>query len=293
MINYVSLKQIADLAKEKNKKISDIIIEEQMVSQEKIWDELFLSMRRRYKVMKESIFNGLNNNNLLKIEQIGGAKLYNQYVNNNKSLLGKVIGTVAARAMAVSEVNASMGRICASPTAGSCGIYPAVLVTIEEEYKISEEDMVKAMFTGAGIGLVVSNVGGIAGATGGCQAECGTATAMAAGTVVEILGGTIDQILNAVAISFKNIEGLVCDPVASLVECPCIKRNAHGAVSALLAADLALANIVSIIPVDEVLDAVKNVGNQMNTRLKETAEGGLAATETGKILMKNVLGIEL
>lgn len=293
MINYVSLKQIADLAKENNKKISDIIIEEQMVSQEKSREELFSLMKKRYDVMKESIENGLKNENKLKIEQNGGAKIYNQYVNDNKTILGNIIGKVASRAMAVSEVNASMGRICASPTAGSCGIYPSVLVTIEEEYKIKEEDIIKSMFTGAGIGLVVSNAGGIAGATGGCQAECGTAQAMAAGTVVEVLGGTIDQVLNAVAITFKNIEGLVCDPVASLVECPCIKRNAHGAVSALLAADLALANIVSIIPVDEVIEAIKNVGNQMNIKLKETAEGGLATTDTGKVLMKNILGIDL
>lgn len=281
-INYSSLKKIVDIANSEKISFSDVVIREQSSSLEVSEKNLLEKMEERYLVMKKSIEDGLAKENQLKIEQVGGAKIYNTYVESGKSLLGDALGKVASRAMAVAELNASMGKICASPTAGSCGIMPASIITIEEEYKISHEKVIKSLFTSAGIGMVIANVVGVAGATAGCQAECGTATAMAAGTIVEIMGGTNEMILNAVAISIKNIEGLVCDPVAGLVECPCIKRNSSGAVSAVLSADMALAGIKSIIPVDEVLLSMKQVGMKMSPELRETSLAGLATTETGK-----------
>ena len=281
-LNYSSLKKIVELANSSKLSFSDIVIKEQAHTLELSEEMLFEMMQDRYDVMKQSIEDGLSRKSNLKIEQQDGSKLYEKYVKEGKSLLGDVLGTIAARAMAVSELNASMGKICASPTAGSCGIMPASIISIEEFYKVPHDKVIKALFTSAGIGMVVANVMGVAGATAGCQAECGTATAMAAGTIVEMLGGTNDMILDAVAISLKNIEGLVCDPVAGLVECPCIKRNSSGAVSAVLAADMALAGIKSIIPADEVISSLKQVGMKMSPELKETSLAGLATTETGK-----------
>lgn len=281
-INYSSLKKIADIANSEKNSFSDVVIREQSSSLEVSEKVLLEKMEERYLVMKKSIEDGLAKENQLKIEQVGGAKIYNTYVKSGKSLLGDILGKVASRAMAVAELNASMGKICASPTAGSCGIMPASIISIEEFYKVPHDKVIKALFTSAGIGMVVANVMGVAGATAGCQAECGTATAMAAGTIVEMLGGTNDMILDAVAISLKNIEGLVCDPVAGLVECPCIKRNSSGAVSAVLAADMALAGIKSIIPADEVISSLKQVGMKMSPELKETSLAGLATTKTGK-----------
>jgi L-serine dehydratase len=287
-INYSSLKKIVELADTEGISFADAIINDQMKMLEVDRETLYAKMEERYKVMKESIEEGLSKKTDLKIEQNDGAKIYNAYVSGGKSLLGDTLSKVAVRAMAVSEYNASMGKICASPTAGSCGIMPASIITIEEIYKISYEKVIKSLFTSAGVGIVIANIVGVAGATAGCQAECGTATAMSAATIVDMLGGTSKMILNAVAISLKNIEGLVCDPVAGLVECPCIKRNVSGAVSAVLAADMALAGIESIVPADEVLKSMKQIGIKMSPELKETSLAGLATTETAKGIKKNI-----
>ena len=186
------------------------------------------------------------------------------------------------KAIAVSENNARMGRIVAAPTAGSCGIIPAVLITIAEEYNIPERKVIMALFTSAAIGMVIANRASISGAEGGCQAECGSASAMAACAAVEMMGGTPKMVSNACAIALKSVLGLVCDPVGGLVEVPCIKRNASGAANALTAAEMALAGVESVIPADEVIDAMRSIGNLMPGVLKETAEGGLAATPTAK-----------
>ena len=287
-INYSSLKKIVELADTEGISFADAIINDQMKTLEVGRETLNAKMEERYKVMKKSIEEGLSKKTDLKIEQNDGAKIYNAYVSGGKSLLGDTLSKVAVRAMAVSEYNASMGKICASPTAGSCGIMPASIITIEEIYKISHEKVIKSLFTSAGVGMVIANIVGVAGATAGCQAECGTATAMSAATIVDMLGGASKMILNAVAISLKNIEGLVCDPVAGLVECPCIKRNVSGAVSAVLAADMALAGIESIVPADEVLKSMKQIGIKMSPELKETSLAGLATTETAKGIKKNI-----
>ena len=194
------------------------------------------------------------------------------------------------RAVSVAEVNASMGRIVASPTAGSCGILPGAIITMQKERNLSDDACVKALLTASAIGMVIAKNASLSGAEGGCQAECGSAAAMAAGALVELAGGTPEQISNAVAIAIKNILGLVCDPVAGLVEIPCIKRNAAGVANAIVAAEMALADIKSAIPADEVIMAMKQVGDKMSTSLKETAEGGLAKTPTAERLCVQVFG---
>ena len=220
----------------------------------------------------------------------GSAWKMKQQVDAGKNICGSLFGHAMTMALAVSETNACMGKIVAAPTAGSCGILPAVLLSVMEEKNIPEEDVVMSLFTASALGLVIANKASIAGAEGGCQAECGSASAMAAGALVEMCGGTPQMVADACAIAIKNILGLVCDPVAGLVEIPCIKRNAMGTANAFTAAELALAGITSAIPVDEVIWAMKKVGDSMAVTLKETGEGGLAATPTGKALRQQVFG---
>ena len=193
-----------------------------------------------------------------------------------------------ARALAVSEVNARMGRIVAAPTAGSCGILPAVILTFAEEKALDERTAVLGLWTASGIGMVIANQASLSGAEGGCQAECGSAAAMSAAAAGEMLGGSPRQAAEACAIALKAVLGLVCDPVAGLVEVPCIKRNASGAANALVAAELALAGITSAIPADEVIAAMRAVGSQMPASLRETAAGGLAATPTGREIARRL-----
>ena len=285
-MKYLSIKELINKAKKYGVRISELVKTSQSKEHNVSVDELCAKMKNTYEVMNESIETGLNKKSNLKIEQNDASKIYKKYVDDGKSIFGSKVGQAVAMAMAVSEVNAGMGKIVAAPTAGSCGIIPAAIVTIKNIYGISEEKVIDSLFTASAIGMVISNVMDIAGASGGCQAECGVAQSMAAAAIVDMLDGDYDKIANAVAISLKNIEGLVCDPVEGLVECPCIKRNASGVINAILAADMALAGVVSIIPVDEVIQSVKQVGDIMDDRLKETAMGGLAATETGKVIMK-------
>ena len=199
-------------------------------------------------------------------------------------LLGSLTHKAAVYALAVSEANAKMFKIVACPTAGSCGIVPAVMMAAAEILKVPRKALVDALFTAAGIGAVVARNASVAGAVGGCQAECGTAAAMAAAAVAEMAGGDNDTILQAFALCMKNTLGLACDPVAGLVEVPCVKRNAIFAVEAITAAEMALAGIRSVIPPDEVIAAMAEIGRLMPVALKETSDGGLARTETGKTI---------
>ena len=287
-MEYTNLKEIFDKSNELNKPVYKVVIEDQADMTSLSEQELYDKMSVAYNTMISSIEEGLNKKSQLKIEQQDSAKIYKKYVDNGKSIFGKNLGLVVARALAVAEVNASMGRIVASPTAGSCGILPSTLITIKEIYNLTDNQIINSLFTASAVGMVIANIFSIAGSTGGCQAECGVATCMAAAATTELLGGDTNQIQNAIAISIKNIEGLVCDPVCGLVECPCIKRNASGAINAILATDMALAGLVSIIPVDECILAMKQVGEIMDDRLKETAKGGLAITDTAKELQKKI-----
>ena len=210
------------------------------------------------------------------------------YVQNGSPICGRFAGSVIACALQMAESNACMKRIVASPTAGSCGVLPAVLVPLYRGKKYTESQIIESLFVAAGIGQVIANRASISGAEGGCQAEIGTAAAMAAGTLVSLFHGTALQISYAAGFALQNLLGLVCDPVAGLVEVPCIKRNVIGALDACSCADMALAGIVPKIPPDEVIDTLKQVGDKMDTSLKETGRGGLAATLTGKQLAQEL-----
>lgn len=209
-----------------------------------------------------------------------------EYVMNGQAITGAFVGEVIAAALAMGESNACMRRIVAAPTAGACGVLSAVLVTASKNgisgETMEEERILEPLYVAAGIGAVIAKRAYIAGASGGCQAEIGSASAMAAGALTALLGGTPQQICHAAAMALKNLLGLVCDPVGGLVEVPCVKRNVIGAVGALAAADMALAGITSQIPPDQVIDAMKEVGDRMHASLKETGEGGLAATPAAK-----------
>lgn len=238
-------------------------------------------MKKNLAVMQEGVARGLRGNvRSLSGLSGGDAARLEEYAPN--SLLGADAAHATAAAMAVVEVNASMGRIVAAPTAGASGILPGVLIGLSETRGWEEEALIDALFTAGAVGMLIASHATISGADGGCQAETGSGAAMAAAALVELGGGTPEMALHAAAIALKNVLGLVCDPVGGLVECPCIKRNAIGAVNALLSADLALAGVVSHIPFDEVVGAMRAVGNVMRPELRETALGGLAATPTGR-----------
>ena len=239
-------------------------------------------MLNMYLAMKEADKNYNGNLKSASKRAGGDGEKIHRYNAANKNICGKFIGNVMEKAIKMGESNACMRRIVAAPTAGACGVLPAVLISYQEEYNLSDDEMVKAMYVAAGIGKVIAENAFIAGAAGGCQAEIGSASAMASATLVYLRGGTIEQSANACAFALKSLLGLVCDPVAGLVEVPCVKRNVIGAVNAITSCDMAMAGIESAIPVDEVIDAMKAVGDTMPCSLRETGEGGLAATPTGK-----------
>ncbi|QEK12903.1 L-serine ammonia-lyase, iron-sulfur-dependent, subunit alpha [Crassaminicella thermophila] len=254
-------------------------------------EEIFEKMRNSLKVMINAAEDGLNH----KIQSVSGliggdAFKLNAYAEEKETLTGKFMVKAMARALSCSEVNAAMGKIVASPTAGSCGILPAVIISAGERLNKSEDDLVKALLTASGVGIIIAKNATISGAEGGCQAECGSAAAMASAAIVEMMGGTVEQALHAAAIVIKNILGLVCDPVAGLVEIPCAKRNASGTVLALTTADMVMSGIISYIPFDDVVSAMYEVGKSLPCSLRETALGGLAVTPTGLLLKKQVFG---
>ena len=215
------------------------------------------------------------------------------YAAKEKTLSGDYLTEVIATALSVGESNACMCKIVAAPTAGACGVLPAVLVPLYKQGNIEEEDILKALYVASGIGAVIAFRACIAGAAGGCQAEIGSASAMAAGALTALRGGDAEQIGNAVAMALKNLMGLVCDPVAGLVEVPCVKRNVVGAVNAISCADMALAGVTSRIPVDQVIDCMGDVGRRMPVEFRETALGGLAVTPFGQSVKDKMLKGEL
>lgn len=291
MLEYNSIKQLVDMAQKTGKNISDLVLADQKEEMDTSETDLLHKMSENLKVMKESIDSGLGSP-MRSVSGLSGynACLYQRASNEGKIIGGSILNGIISKALAVAEVNACMGRIVAAPTAGSSGILPAVIITLMEELGIPEIKAVMGLFTAAGIGMVIAKQASISGAEGGCQAECGSASAMAAAAMVEMLGGSPEMAANACAMALKNVLGMVCDPVAGLVEIPCVKRNAAGAVNAIVAANMAISGIESVIPVDEVIGAMRSVGNLIPTSLKETAEGGLAATPTGRRLAKAIFG---
>lgn len=241
----------------------------------------FAQMRSMYHAMKEA---DENYDKSLKSASglVGGEGEKIRIARESGSLLcGPFIGKIMEKALKTGESNACMKRIVAAPTAGSCGVVPAVFLTLQEEKQFSEEKMIEALYVSAGIGGVIASRAFLAGAAGGCQAEIGSASAMAAGGVAHLSGGSAEEISNAAALALKNLLGLACDPVAGLVEVPCVKRNVIGAVNALTSADMTMAGIFSKIPPDEVIDAMRSIGRSMHEDIRETGKGGLAGTPTG------------
>lgn len=244
--------------------------------------ESFETMRQMYQAMKEADL-GYNPKTRSASKMAGGdgQKLHDYNV-SGKNICGDFVGQVMEKAIKMGESNACMHRIVAAPTAGSCGVIPAVFLVAEQEFSLSEDKMVEAMFVSAGVGSVIAENASLAGASGGCQAEIGSASAMATAGLVYLQGGDGNQIADAAAFALKNMLGLACDPVGGLVEVPCIKRNVSGAVNALTSAQLAMAGIKSAIPVDEVIDAMRRIGNEMPASIKETSLGGLATSPTAQ-----------
>jgi len=283
---YDSMNQLIKLSGREKKRIGEIVLAVEAEQEKESPDTIRGQMVISWEVMKQSIESGITED-VLSVSGLSGGdgKLF---FSRESKYLGPDVSRAVARALGVAEVNASMGRIVACPTAGSCGIVPAALMLAQERLKVEEEAIITALFTAAGIGIVCSINASISGAEGGCQAECGVAAAMAAGALTELARGSPTMVGHAVALCLSNMLGLVCDPVAGLVEVPCVLRNAGGLMQALLAADLALAGIKSRIPVDEVIDAMREVGEALPESLRETAQGGLANTPTGKRYRKKV-----
>lgn len=284
-------KELIDICSKENLTIWEYTLREEIketgLDREEIWNK----MKKNLKIMKEASEYGLRHK-VTSVSGIIGGDAYRlqKYIVKDNSLCGNFMMKAMARAISCSEVNAAMGRIVATPTAGSCGVLPATVITAGEKLHKSEDELVQALFTAAGVGILIAKNATISGAEGGCQAEVGAASAMAAAATVEMMGGTVQMAFNAAAIVIKNILGLVCDPIAGLVEAPCAKRNASGTVSALTVADMAMAGVKSVIPFDEVVDAMYRVGKQLPCELRETALGGLATTPTGIEIRKKVLG---
>ncbi len=289
-MSFKSLSEIARKADSQNKAFWQIVIEDDMKERGADFDSSFAEMRSMYKAMESADQNydpalcsesGLSGGD--------GAKL-EAFRKQRNRLIGDFITEVMEKAVKMGESNACMKRIVAAPTAGSCGILPAVLLTYKEQYNASEDMIVEAMFVAAGIGEVIAETASISGAQGGCQAEIGSSSAMTAGALTYLEGGSNGDILNSAALALKNMLGLTCDPVAGLVEVPCIKRNVSGAVNSIIASQMTKAGVKSAIPADEVIETMGRIGKLIPACLRETGQDGLAATQTALKIQKKLRG---
>ena len=279
---YKSLAEIVEAEKMSGKSFWQVVLEDDIKEQGITFDEGFAQMKGMYLAMKHA--DEVYDDELCSASgMVGtdGGKL-ERARKSGTSICGDFIMKVLEKAVKMGESNACMKRIVAAPTAGSCGVIPAVFLSYEKCFGVTEDECVKALLIAAGIGAVIAENASIAGAAGGCQAEIGSASSMAAAGAVYLAGGDTEAIIHAAAMAMKNLLGLACDPVAGLVEVPCVKRNVVGAVNALSAADMALAGVRSIIPPDEVFDAMRSVGISLPEAIRETGKGGLAATTTGQ-----------
>ncbi|MFJ5765201.1 L-serine ammonia-lyase, iron-sulfur-dependent, subunit alpha [Lysinibacillus sp. NPDC093210] len=286
---FHNVRELVERAEQEEKLISELMIEQEMLISGRTREEIMQQMDQNLTVMEEAVERGLQGVQSVTGLTGGDAVLLQNYIAQGKSLSGDLLLDAVSKAVATNEVNAAMGTICATPTAGSAGVVPGTLFAVKNKLNPTREQMLRYLFTSGAFGFVVANNASISGAAGGCQAEVGSAAGMAAAAIVEMAGGTPQQCSEAFAITLKNMLGLVCDPVAGLVEVPCVKRNAMGAANSLVAADMALAGVTSRIPCDEVIGAMYRIGQSMSPNLKETARGGLAATPTGKAISNAIL----
>ncbi|HDE9252326.1 TPA: L-serine ammonia-lyase, iron-sulfur-dependent, subunit alpha [Staphylococcus aureus] len=289
---FDSIRETIDYAVENNMSFADIMVKEEMELSGKSRDEVRAQMKQNLDVMRDAVIKGTTGDGVESVTGYTGhdaAKL-RDYNETHHALSGYEMIDAVKGAIATNEVNAAMGIICATPTAGSSGTIPGALFKLEKTHDLTEEQMIDFLFTSALFGRVVANNASVAGATGGCQAEVGSASAMAAAAAVAIFGGSPEASGHAMALAISNLLGLVCDPVAGLVEIPCVMRNAIGSGNALILADLALAGIESRIPVDEVIEAMDKVGRNLPASLRETGLGGLAGTPTGEAIKRKIFG---
>lgn len=289
---FDSIRETIDYAVENNMSFADIMVKEEMELSGKSRDEVRAQMKQNLDVMRDAVIKGTTGDGVESVTGYTGhdaAKL-RDYNETYHALSGYEMIDAVKGAIATNEVNAAMGIICATPTAGSSGTIPGALFKLEKTHDLTEEQMIDFLFTSALFGRVVANNASVAGATGGCQAEVGSASAMAAAAAVAIFGGSPEASGHAMSLAISNLLGLVCDPVAGLVEIPCVMRNAIGSGNALISADLALAGIESRIPVDEVIEAMDKVGRNLPASLRETGLGGLAGTPTGEAIKRKIFG---
>lgn len=288
---YNSIQDLCKQADEKGCAIWEIVLENEMMASGKSETDIYKELKRRFEVMKTSAGRALEKpydtvGNLIR----GSASTQYSYTKEKGGICGEFMNEAMALALSCCEINAAMGKICAAPTAGSCGILPAVIIAVRNRYLLDDKVVYQGMLTASGIGAVVMKNATVAGAEGGCQAECGVAAAMAAAAAVHMCGGTNTMAANACGFALMNCMGLVCDPVAGLVQLPCALRNASQTVNALTSADIALSGAPCLIPPDEVVEAMYKVGKALPSSLKETAEGGIAGTQTGKQIAAEIFG---
>lgn len=290
---FKSGKDLLDKCKSRKIPIWECAAEEEIINYNGTMQQIFDRNRIILDVMKKSALKATREAVKSVSGIIGGdAKKLFEYSNTANTLLDSKILRLMSMGLSTSEVNASMGKIVAAPTAGAAGIVPAVLTSVQIDKGFSDEDLIKALLTTGAIGAIIMRNASVSGAVGGCQAEAGSASAMAAAGLVELMGGTPEQSLHAASFALIHVMGLVCDPIAGLVEYPCLFRNSSGAINAYISAEMALAGIKSLAPFDEVVQAMKEVGDQMNPNFKETALGGVAATPTGKRVEREIFSRE-
>jgi L-serine dehydratase len=284
---FENFREWKDKCEKENLLLYKPVMEYEMEQKGRSEKEIEEGLLKAYRVMKEAVQTGLKEDMTSRSGMVNnsGKKVFNSPI----TILSPEFQKLISRALAAKEVNSCMGRIVAAPTAGASGILPGTLVTLQELHNLDDTKMIEALLVAAGIALIIERNAGLAGAVGGCQAETGSAAAMASGAIVYSMGGSPQQVFNAVAITIQCMLGLVCDPVAGLVEVPCIVRNASAAAIAYSSAQIAISDVSSVIPVDECIQAMGEIGQSMEDRYKETALGGLAATPTGKAIAKKVL----
>lgn len=287
---FRSVAELVEKAEKNNIPISEIMIRQEMKVKDRTRESIIAEMEENLIVMEKAIEESLKGVQSVTGLTGGDAVLIQKYMKKQTPLSGHLMLDAVSKAMGTNEVNAAMGLICATPTAGSAGCVPGTLFAVKERLNPTREQMLGYLFTAGAFGFIVANNASISGAEGGCQAEVGSAGAMSAAAIVEMAGGTPQQSAEAFAITLKNMLGLVCDPVAGLVEVPCVKRNAAGTSLAIVSADLALAGVTSRIPCDEVIGAMYKIGQSMPATLRETGEGGLADTPTGRFLKEKIFG---
>lgn len=290
-MNFISAKELLDICSSEKISISQAMINREVNHLSSNPTEIDTAMHRSYQIMKDAVKTAITT----QVKSMGGliggeAKKINDRRLSTTPVCGSIVSKAIAYAMGVLEVNASMGLIVAAPTAGSSGVIPGVFLAMQEEFGFTDDDMVRALFNAGAVGYLITRNATVAGAEGGCQAEVGAATAMAASAAVELMGGTPEECLSAAGTAIVNILGLVCDPIAGLVEAPCQKRNAMGASNAMISAEIALSGVRSLLPFDEVVDTMYTVGRSIPYELRETALGGCAASPTGCSLCQKIFG---